>query len=206
MVPEGIKAFEDLRYLIANCPLLHFPDEISPITLRTDASDYGVGGVLFQTVADIENPVAFVSKSFTEVQLRRSVIQKEAYAIFYCCTTLDYLLRDRKFVIQTDHRKLTYLRKNTNSMVIRWDIALQELDYTVDFLSGSKNVIADSMSRLCLNLIELPDTETIAALENFKEIAEDKIEPLTQCHNSIIGHGGTDRTLSNLQQLGHNWP
>jgi hypothetical protein len=54
------------------------------------------------------------------------------------------------------------------------------------------------MSRLCLNLIELPDIETIAALENFKEIAEDKIEPLTKCHNSIIGHGGTDRTLSNL--------
>ena len=204
--PEGIKAFEDLRYLIANCPLLHFPDETSPITLRTDASDYGVGGVLFQTVAEIENPVAFVSKSFTEVQLRWSVIQKEAYAIFHCCTTLDYLLRDRKFVIQTDHRNLIYLRKNTNSMVIRWDIALQELDYTVDFLSGSKNVIADTMSRSCLNLIELPDIDTIAALENFKEIAEDKIEPLTQCHNSIIGHGGTDRTLSNLQQLGHNWP
>jgi hypothetical protein len=91
-------------------------------------------------------------------------------------------------------------------MVIRWDIALQELDYTVDFLSGSKNVIADTMSHLCLNLIELPDIETIAALENFKEIAEDKIKPLTQCHNSIIGHGGTDRKLSNLQQLGHNWP
>ena len=150
--------------------------------------------------------MAFVSKSFTEVQLRWSVIQKEAYAIFYCCTALDYLLRDRKFVIQTDHRNLIYLRKNTNSMVIRWDIALQELDYTVDFLSGSKNVIADTMSRLCLNLISLPDSATIAALENFKEIAEDKIEPLTQCHNSIIGHGGTDRTLSNLQQLGHNWP
>ena len=204
--PGGIKAFEDLRALTASCPLLHFPDETSPITLRTDASDYGVGGVLFQTVADIENPVAFVSKSFTEVQLRWSVIQKEAYAIFYCCTTLDYLLRDRKFVIETDHRNLLYLRKNTNSMVIRWDIALQELDYTVGFLSGSKNVIADSMSRLCLNFIEVPDIETMAALENFKEIAEDKIEPLTQCHNSIIGHGGLDRTLSNLQQLGFDWP
>jgi RNase H-like domain found in reverse transcriptase len=92
--PEGIKAFDDLRYLIANCPLLHFHDETSPITLRTDASDYGIGGVLFQTVADIENPVAFVGKFFTEVQLRWSVIQKEAYAIFYCCTTLDYLLQD----------------------------------------------------------------------------------------------------------------
>ena len=59
---------------ISNCPQLHFPDYTSPITLRTDASDFGVGGVLFQTIDGIENPIAFVSKSLTEIQLRWSVI------------------------------------------------------------------------------------------------------------------------------------
>jgi RNase H-like domain found in reverse transcriptase len=56
--PEGLVAFESLRDLIANSPLLHFPDDTSPITLRTDASDFGVGGVLFQTIDGIENPIA----------------------------------------------------------------------------------------------------------------------------------------------------
>ena len=116
---EGQTSFETLRELVSNCPLLHFPDDSSPIILRTDASDFGIGGVLFQTIEGVENPVAFVSKSLTEVQLRWSVIQKEAYAVFHCCTQLDYLLRDRRFIIETDHRNLTYMQKNTNSMVIR---------------------------------------------------------------------------------------
>ena len=34
--------------------------DIAPITLHTDASDYGVGGCLFQTVDGINQHVAFV--------------------------------------------------------------------------------------------------------------------------------------------------
>ena len=54
---------------------------VSPKTVHTDASDYGVSGYLFQTVDSIDQPVAFVSKSLNKSQLRWSVIQKEAYGI-----------------------------------------------------------------------------------------------------------------------------
>ena len=86
--PATEAAFENLRTMISNCPLLYFVDSTSPIILRTDASDYGIGGVLFQTINSIDHPIAFVSKSLTDIQLRWSVIQKEAFAIFYCCTVL----------------------------------------------------------------------------------------------------------------------
>ena len=58
-------------------------NDTAPITLHTDASDYGVGGYLFQTVDGIDQPVAFVSKSLNKSQLRWSVIQKESYGIFF---------------------------------------------------------------------------------------------------------------------------
>jgi RNase H-like domain found in reverse transcriptase len=48
--PATEQAFENLRTMISNCPLLYFVDSTSPIILRTDASDYGIGGVLFQTI------------------------------------------------------------------------------------------------------------------------------------------------------------
>ena len=48
--------------------------DTAPITLHTDASDYGVGGYLFQTVDDVNQPIAFVSKSLTSAQLRWSVL------------------------------------------------------------------------------------------------------------------------------------
>ena len=44
--------------------------DTAPIMLHTDASDYGVGGYLFQTVDGIDQPVALVSKSFNKSQLR----------------------------------------------------------------------------------------------------------------------------------------
>ena len=67
---------------------MHFMSDTAPITLHTDASDYGVGGYLSQLVNGVEQLIAFVSKSLNKAQLRWSVIQKEAYGIFYSCTYL----------------------------------------------------------------------------------------------------------------------
>ena len=78
---------------------MHFMSDIAPITLHTDASDYGVGGYFFQTGDGIDQPVAFVSKSLNKSQLRWSVIQKEAYGVFFSCMYLQSLLRDRFFTI-----------------------------------------------------------------------------------------------------------
>ena len=49
---------------------MHFMSDTAPITLHTNASDYGVGGYLFKTVDGVNQPVAFVSKSLNKSQLR----------------------------------------------------------------------------------------------------------------------------------------
>ena len=51
---------------------MHFMSDTAPITLHTDASDYGVGGYLFQTVDGIDQPVAFVSKSLNKKRMEYS--------------------------------------------------------------------------------------------------------------------------------------
>ena len=48
--PELIWIYEESRRIIADCQQLFFMDENAPITLQTDASDYGIGGYLYQTV------------------------------------------------------------------------------------------------------------------------------------------------------------
>ena len=102
---ESTAAFHEMKLAISKCTTMHFMSD-TPITLHTDASDYGVGGYLFQTVDDIDQPVAFVSKSLNKSQLRWLVIQKEAYGIFFSCLYLQSLLRDRFFTTRTDHRNL----------------------------------------------------------------------------------------------------
>ena len=140
---EAYNAFFKIKQAISKCPLLHFVDEISPIELFTDASDYGIGGMLIQIVGGVSNPISFVSKSLNSSQVKWSTIQKEAYAIYYCCKQLDPLLRDRKFTIHTDHKNLTFLNQDPSAMVNRWAMALQELEYTVHFMAGDRNTIAD---------------------------------------------------------------
>ena len=61
---------------------MHFVNDVDPIYLHTDASDYGIGGFLFQMVQGEETAIAFHSKSFSKAQLRWSVPQKEAFGIF----------------------------------------------------------------------------------------------------------------------------
>ena len=108
-----------MKLAISKCNTMHFMSDTAPIMLHTDASDYGAGGYLFQTVDGIDQPVAFVSKSLNKSQFRWSVIQKEAYGIFFSCMYLQSLLRDRFFTIRTDHRNLLFVTEASNPMIVR---------------------------------------------------------------------------------------
>ena len=128
--PESTAAFHEMKLAISKCTTMHVMSDTAPITLHTDASDYDVSGYLFQTVDGIDQPVAFISRSLHKSQLRWSVIQKEAYGIFYSCMYLQSLLRDRFFTIRTDHRNLLFITVASNPMIVRWYMALSEFSLT----------------------------------------------------------------------------
>ena len=111
----------------------------------TDASDYGIGGYLYQVNDNSKQLLALVSKSLTQTQLTWSTIHNEASAIFFCCTHLDYFLRNRKFTILSDHKNLTFIKQASNPMIVRWHLALQELDFKIEFVPGVDNIIADAI-------------------------------------------------------------
>lgn len=211
--PEGERAFMSIREAISRCPMLHFLDGSYSIELYTDASDYGVGGILFQTINNEKKPISFVSKSLSATQTKWSTIQKEAYAIFYCCKKFDPLLRDRKFVIYTVHKNLTFLNQDPSAMVNRWAMALQELDYTTEYVKGQNNQIADALSHFCPNLTEVVITNTtsdtneisLSALYETTPVTPLQYEALQISHNSMVGHGGVDRTMHKHLEMGEQW-
>ena len=119
--PEGIEAFEAVKTAVNACTTLYFIDDVSPIILYTDASDYGVG-YLCQVRDGKEVPIAYVSHSLSEQEIRWSTIEKECYAIVYSLNKLDYLLAGRTFTLRTDHKNLTFLDADTNPKVKRWKV------------------------------------------------------------------------------------
>ena len=159
--PETTAVFHEMKLQVSNCSTMYFLSDAAPITLHTDASDYGVGGSLFQTVDGIDQPVAFISKSLNKSQLRWLVIQKEIYGIFQSCMYLQWLLRDRMIQIRTDHRILLFIKEASNPMIVWWYMTLDEFSFTLEFILSIRNGNTTAMSRLCRkDMIDGPTEHT----------------------------------------------
>ena len=92
---------------------------------------------------------------------------------------------------------------------------MQELDFKIHFVPGSQNKWADTLSRLCPNLVELAMDYTprvmdapgfiVAALTTCPLASEEESEWMEQAHNFRVGHGGVDRTMHKLSLMGRSW-
>ena len=86
---DAANSFQKTKDLTAKSPLLYFIHDTAPITLMTDASDYG----MYQEVDGEKQLIALVSKSLTKTQLKWPVIQIAAYTVirrighkgYWCC-------------------------------------------------------------------------------------------------------------------------
>ena len=229
---ETGKAFDQLRHAINECPTLFFADPQLPIHLYTDASDVGFGMYLCQRKADGKDiPIGFMSRTFNDVQKRWAVNEREAYGIYEGIKKFDYLIRDTKFTLHTDHANLTFIRDSGSSKVIRWKLELQEHDFTLVHVPGKDNVIADYMSRnpdapmdgyvpstesLCKYLawMRIDDTATENATEvarcnirhTFDTIPETQYRDIQRIHNEVEGHHGVENTMAKLVASGKKWP
>jgi hypothetical protein len=126
---EEVAAFHAIKDKMESCPVLYFLNDEDEIYLLIDASDYGIGAYLFQMMDGKERPIRFMSHTLSDVQLRWSTVEKECYAIFKAFMEMEYLIRDRKFHLLTDHRNLTFLNnpqgaKGTSEKVVRWRLAI----------------------------------------------------------------------------------
>ena len=88
---------------------MHF-DPKRPLVLSCDASKYGIGAVLSQTMEDgAEKPVAFASRSLNQEEKGYSQIEKEGLACIFEVTKVHTYLYGRTFQLVTDHKPLITL-------------------------------------------------------------------------------------------------
>ena len=156
--PACQKSFELLKETLCGEPVLKYADTSKPYTLYTDASKFGWAGVLTQshtTVIDgksttTDHPVAFVSGLFRGSQLNWAALTKEAFAIYMSVKKLLFYLTDAQILLRSDHRPLEkFLLKNTlNSKVNNWAMELEAFNIQFDYIKGSNNILADTLSHL----------------------------------------------------------
>ena len=149
------KSFNHLQELLMQHPILRYPDPNKEYTLFTDASGIGWAGVLTQAFDDEkgkskQHPICYVSGQFRGSQQNWAVLTKEAYAIYMSVCKLSFYITDAKVTIKCDHLLLRkFLQKQTlNAKVNNWAVELEQFNLHIEWIQGSKNTLADSLSRL----------------------------------------------------------
>ena len=144
------KAFNTLREALLKRPILRLPDHSLNFTLRTDASNRGIGAVLMQEHEGKLHPVAYASKKLTNAETKYSTLERECLAIIWGVGKFRLFLGGKKFVLQTDHKPLTFLStaRYKNDRILRWSLSLQGYDFVVKDIAGKENVMADYLSRI----------------------------------------------------------
>lgn len=150
---ERLRDFESFKEELARCISLHYPDYDKDFVLRTDASQVGVGMVLYQVHRDtpesepVYQVILFASQKFSDQARRWATIEQEAYAVFWAVKTCEFYLRFKYFVLETDHANLQWMEASLVSKIIRWRIYLQGFNFMLRHIAGKKNGVADWLSR-----------------------------------------------------------
>ena len=150
--PEAEFAFQKLKESLISAPVLSCPDYTLPFEVHTDASNYGVGGMLTQTVNGKEHPIANMSKSLSAAERNYIVTERETLAVL---TAIEhwrcYLETGKRFTVYTDHSALTskwFLSlNNPTGRLARWGVRLSAFDFEIKHSRGVNNVILDAQSR-----------------------------------------------------------
>jgi hypothetical protein len=144
-----IAAFEKLKRIITDHPVLKYPDFKKKFQLFTDASDYAIGAVLQQD----NHPVCYASRTLNDHEKNYSITEKELLAIVWAVGYFRPYIYGVKFDLLTDHMPLKWLfaktkGKEANLRLLRWVIKLAEFNINADYVKGKENNVADFLSRI----------------------------------------------------------
>lgn len=119
------------------------------IFVTTNASNYGSGVVLaFGPTYEQVQPIAYDSHSFKGVELNYPVHEKEQLAIIHALAKWRTDLLGYKFEVWSDHYTLQHLHTqcDLSHRQARWLEFTSQYDYSIHYLPGEKNVVADALS------------------------------------------------------------
>ena len=172
-----IKAFNKLKELITIAPVLRYPDFDKVFHITSDASNTAVGAVLSQE----QHPISNFSRTLNSAEQNYSTIEKELLGIIEACRYFRPYVYGRKFIIETDHKPLTWLwsLKTPNIRLIRWRLKLEEYNYEIKYKKGCENKVANVLSRIEINNQE-EEEDSFSMLPQASDITPFTNQELTQ--------------------------
>ncbi len=159
--PADLECFETLKRAISGSPWLKHPDFTRQFCIATDASDTGIGGVLYQPDAPDgpvtpDNIVSIFSEKLNDAQRRYSAFKKELYGLVRALVRFERYVKYRDdLIIWTDHKPLRAIINSspTDSKAVAdravqgWLDTILEFKFKVEYRPGATNLLPDALSR-----------------------------------------------------------
>ena len=129
-----------------------YPDYTQPYIVHTDASNDGLGAILYQKQDGKMRVIAYASRTLTpaEKNYHAHAGKLEFLALKWAITEQfkDYLYYATKFTVYTDNNPLTYVLTlaKLNATGLRWIRELADYNFNIRYRPGKANVDADTLS------------------------------------------------------------
>ena len=150
------KVIEDMVVYLKSPAVISYPDFSIPFIIHCDASQSGLGAVLYQKQGKEGKPkvVSFASRTLSPAEKNYYLHsgKLEFLALKWAVTDRfkDYLINGPQFEVVTDNNPLTYFLTTAklNATGLRWISELANFQFTIKYRSGKKHIDADYLTSL----------------------------------------------------------
>ena len=148
--PECTNNWSKLKTALLNATLMYHPVFTEPFHVYSDASNRAIGGVLMQEHDGQLQPVAYAARKMLKAECNYITTEQEILAIVYCFQKWRCYLDGTAVIVHTDHEPLTWLQTQAHPghRQARWLEYLSRFQYTIIYIKGDKNIVADALSRM----------------------------------------------------------
>ena len=160
-VPQHQEIVNNLLDLLKNPPVMAYPDFSLPFVLHCDASETGLGAVLYQEQEDKLRVVSYASRTLSPAEKNYYLHsgKLEFLALKWAVTEKfhDLLFYASSFTIYSDCNPLSYILTSAklNATTIRWIGELANYNFNVKYRPGKLSTDCDYLSRHASNMDQL---------------------------------------------------
>ena len=144
--------------------MLAYADYKKPFRLNTDASEKGLGSVLYQQQADgTFRVIAYASRSLSQTEKNYDAHKLEFLALKWAVTERFHeYLYGGNFEVFTDNNTLTYVLTTAklDATGQRWIANLANYNFQIFYRSGKSNIDADALSRIPWEVVQTDHEQT----------------------------------------------
>ncbi|GFW19924.1 retrovirus-related Pol polyprotein from transposon 17.6 [Trichonephila clavipes] len=170
------EAFEKLKKIMFEGPILHLYKYGRKTELHTDACKQGYGAILLQEAEDGKlHPVYHMSKKTNTAEEKYDSYELEVLAIINALKKFRVYLLGQHFRIVTDWSAFqkTMQKKDLITRIARWALQLEEFDYEIEHRAGSRMKHVDA---LCRYPVMMVSNDTLTSKLKKAQEEDDNIE------------------------------